>query len=99
VLAIHALTVGAIGSLTLAMMSRSALGHTGRRLEAGTGLTAAFVLVNVAAVVRVFAPMVWPQAYLDILLLSAGFWSAAFLLFVAGFWPVLTRPRIDALPG
>ncbi|HYW02803.1 MAG TPA: NnrS family protein [Gammaproteobacteria bacterium] len=99
VLAIHALTVGAIGSLTMAMMSRSALGHTGRRLEAGTGLTAAFVLVNVAAVVRVFAPMIWPGAYLDVLLLSAGFWSAAFLLFLGGFWPVLTRPRIDGLPG
>lgn len=99
VLAIHALTVGAIGSLTLAMMSRSALGHTGRRLEAGVGLTAAFVLVNLAAVVRVFAPMLWPQAYLDILLLSGGFWSAAFLVFLAGFWPVLTRPRIDGLPG
>lgn len=95
VLAIHALTVGAIGSLTLAMMSRSALGHTGRPLEAGSGLVAAYVLVNLAAVLRVFVPMLMPQRYLEILLVSGGLWSAAFLLFGLGFWPVLTRPRLD----
>lgn len=98
-LAVHALTVGAIGSLTLAMMTRSALGHTGRPLVAGPGTVAAYVLVNAAALVRVFGPIGWPGLYMPELMVSGLLWSLAFAAFVVTFWPVLTRPRIDGHPG
>jgi uncharacterized protein involved in response to NO len=98
-LATHALTVGAIGGLTLGMMTRTALGHTGRPLEAGRGTLAAYALIQLAALVRVFVPMLAPERYLDALLVSGALWSLAFAVFVAVYWPVLTRPRIDGKPG
>lgn len=97
--AVHALTVGAIGSLTLGMMTRSALGHTGRALRAPPATAVAYGLVNAAALVRVFLPLAAPGWYLDALLVSGLAWSAAFALFVIGYWPVLSRPRLDGRPG
>jgi uncharacterized protein involved in response to NO len=98
-LATHALTVGAIGGLTLGMMTRTARGHTGRPLEAGRGELSAYVLIQLAALVRVFVPLFAPQLYLDALLVSGALWSLAFVVFVVAYWPVLTRPRIDGRPG
>ena len=57
----------AVGGLTLGMMTRTARAHTGRPLAAGRGELAAFVLVQLAAVVRVFLPMLAPELYLDAL--------------------------------
>ena len=59
---LHALGIGAMGGLMLGMMTRSALGHTGRPLAAGTVETAAYVLVHLAAAVRVFVPLAEPGA-------------------------------------
>lgn len=98
-LATHALTVGAIGGLTLGMMTRTARGHSGRPLEAGRGELAAFVLVQLAALVRVFLPMLAPELYLDALIVSGALWSLAFVLFVVVYWPILTRARADGRPG
>jgi uncharacterized protein involved in response to NO len=98
-LATHALTVGAIGGMTLGMMTRTARGHTGRALEAGGGETAAYVLIQLAALVRVFGPMFLPALYLDAIIVSGALWSLAFLVFVVVYWPVLTRPRVDGRPG
>jgi uncharacterized protein involved in response to NO len=79
--AIHALTAGAIGSMTLAVMSRATLGHSGRALHAGAGLTAAYLLVTFAALGRVTAPLA--GAYETPLLgLAALAWIAAFALFL-----------------
>lgn len=97
--AIHALTVGALGSLTLGMMSRSALGHTGRTLKADGWLAAAFVAVNLAAVIRALAPVLLPEAYLTELTVSAGLWSLAYGIFFLRFVPILIRPRADGRPG
>jgi uncharacterized protein involved in response to NO len=55
--AVHALTVGALGGLTLGMMARVALGHTGRPIQARPVMIAAFVLINLAAVIRVILPL------------------------------------------
>ena len=96
---VHALTVGAIGSLTLGMMARSALGHTGRRIAAGPAIAGAFIAINLAALLRAFGPLVWPDAYDLMLLLSGAAWTLAFGLFVIVFLPILTRPRIDCRPG
>ncbi len=90
--ALHALTVGAVGTMTLAVMARASLGHTGQALTAGRGCTAVFVLVGVAAVLRLLAPMV-PGDYQVMLDLSGTTWAGAFLLFVVLFARLLATPR------
>lgn len=97
--AIHALTTGAIGGLTLGMMTRTARGHTARPLVADGWERMCFLLIQVAAVVRVFGGMVSSALYLPSLQLSAVLWSAAFGLYAVRYWPVLSRPRLDGKPG
>lgn len=98
-LATHALTVGAIGGLTLGMMTRTARGHTGRPLRAGAAEIAAYALVQLAAVARVLVPLAVPSLYLGAIGLSALLWFLAFALFAAAYWPILTRARADGAPG
>ncbi len=90
--AIHALTVGAIGSLTLGVMSRAALGHTGRELKVSTAIVIAYLLVSLATVIRIAGPA---QLYEESMLISGAAWIAAFLIFAVTYWPILTRPRIS----
>ena len=98
-LAAHALTVGAIGGLTLGMMTRTARGHTARPLTAGRAEIAAYLLVQGATIARVLLPLALPSAYAAAIALSAVLWSAAFSVFVIAFLPILTRPRLDGQPG
>lgn len=95
----HALTVGGIGLLTLAMMTRSARGHTARPLQADRADVAAYGLVATAAVLRVAVPLAWPQGTAAAALLSALAWSAGWLVFVLRYGPWLMRPRLDGRPG
>ena len=97
--ATHALTVGAIGGLTLGMMTRTARGHTGRPLIADGFELTVFLLIQVAAVVRVFGGIASPGLYMVSVQLSALLWAAAFGLYAVRYWPVLTRPRRDGKPG
>lgn len=92
--AIHALTVGAVGSMTIGVMSRAALGHTGRELKVPRTVVLAYAMINLAAFVRVAGPILTPDAYTDSIVLSGAMWSTAFLLFALIYWPILTRPRI-----
>ncbi len=98
-LATHALTVGAIGGLTLGMMTRTARGHTARPLQAGAPEVAAYSLVMAAAVVRVLVPLAVPGEYVHCVVASALLWSAAFAIFAATYLPILSRPRLDGQPG
>ena len=98
-LATHALTVGVIGGLTLGMMTRTSRGHTARPLKVGPWESAAYVLVHLAAALRVFAPLIVPQFYTFWVLASGVLWSAAFAIFTAVYIPILTRPRLDGQPG
>ena len=98
-IATHALTVGAIGGLTLGMMTRVARGHTGRLLVAGTPEVLAYGLVQSAALARVLVPLLAPEWYLPGIVASGLLWSAAFAVFTVAFWPVLVRPRIDGRSG
>ena len=98
-LATHALTIGAIGGLTLGMMTRTSRGHTARPLAVGRWEVAAYVLVHAAALVRVAAPMLLPHAYAAFVLASGVLWSAAFAIFTVVYVPILTRPRLDGEPG
>ncbi|HEX9185002.1 MAG TPA: NnrS family protein [Burkholderiales bacterium] len=98
-LATHALTVGAIGGLTLGMMTRTARGHTARPLVAGAAETAAYALVQLAAIARVLVPLAFPGLYLAATLASALLWFAAFATFTVAYVPILSRPRLDGQPG
>lgn len=98
-LATHALTVGAIGTLTLGMMARVSLGHTGRMLVASPSMAVAFVAINLAAVARVFVPMVAPEWYFGALVATGTLWSAAFVTFLIVHTPMMVSPRVDGRPG
>jgi uncharacterized protein involved in response to NO len=99
--ALHALTVGAIGTMTLGVMTRASLGHTGRPLAAGPGTQAIFVLVTIAALLRVLSPLAGAQMMLTLWAAGAA-WTAAFGLFAILYGArVLARPRVaghDAKP-
>jgi uncharacterized protein involved in response to NO len=98
-LAIHALTIGAIGGLTMGMMIRTARGHTGRPLKADGYEITCFVLMIAAAVVRVFWPIIQPQYYLHSVECSGLLWFMAFVLYLVRHWPILTGPRLGGQPG
>ncbi|MES9971505.1 MAG: NnrS family protein [Candidatus Thiodiazotropha sp.] len=98
-LATHALTVGAIGVFTLGMMARVALGHTGRDMEPKPSIVTAFILFNVAALIRVGLPVTGLVSYQACITLAGALWSLGYLLFVITYLPILLRPRIDGRPG
>ena len=97
--ALHAFTVGVVGTLALGVMSRASLGHTGRPLTLAPAIPWAYGLVSLAALVRILGPTLFPQTSGALLLLSGGLWTLAFLLFVAVYLPILTRPRGDGGEG
>lgn len=90
----HALTIGAIGSMTLGVMSRAALGHTGRELKVAPSITAAYLLVSAAAFARIIGPALLPTYVPQALAMSAILWIAAFGLFTVVYSPILIRPRV-----
>ena len=92
-------TVGAITSLMIAMMTRSALGHSGRPLVAGPAEIAVFVLLQLSAIVRVLAAPIMPGAYREAMIVAGVLWTLAFVVFLMRYWPILTQPRIDGRPG
>jgi uncharacterized protein involved in response to NO len=91
--ALHALTVGAIGTMTLAVMTRASLGHTGRPLAAGPRTQAIYVLATLAALLRLLSPL-GGQHYLFLLALAGAAWSGAFGLFIVAYGPALAAPRV-----
>ncbi len=95
----HAFTVGGIGGITLGMMARVTLGHTGRMMKLPSGMMTAFVLINVAAIVRVILPMIFSHQYPLLLQIAGGLWILAFALFVAIYTPMWLRVRVDGRPG
>lgn len=95
----HALTVGCLLSITLGMMARVSLGHTGRPLKLSGIITAAFVLLQLAALIRVFAVLIWPSHYLLWMQLSGWMIVASFAAFVLVYTPILVKPRPDGHDG
>jgi uncharacterized protein involved in response to NO len=86
--ALHALTAGAVGTMTLAVMTRATLGHTGQPLVAGPGTIVAYAWVIVAAVLRVAAGGL--PDHVEALFLASGImWIAGFGLFVVIYAPLL----------
>lgn len=95
---VHAAGTGAIGALILGVMSRVALGHTGRPLQLPPGMTAAFVLVLVAGLIRVATAVGLLPWRLGVAT-AAALWIAAYLIFLIRYWSVLSSPRLDGKPG
>ena len=95
----HALTVGVFGTMILAVMTRVALGHTGRPLAVSRVTTAGYLLLTAGVLLRVFGGSVLPAYYLPLLLATAALWVAAFVLFLIVYTPILIGPRADGKPG
>lgn len=90
---LHALGGGAIGVMTLSVMIRATLGHTGRELTAGAAVSAILLLIHLSALVRVISP--WLEGmYGFALMASGGIWTAAFAMFLWLFTLPLVRPRL-----
>jgi uncharacterized protein involved in response to NO len=99
-LALHAFAVGGIGMMTLGMMTRVALGHTGRNVFAPPPvLKLVFGLLLAAALVRVLLPLLAEAHYVVWIGLSQWLWIGAFLVYFLVYFPILTRPRIDGQDG
>jgi uncharacterized protein involved in response to NO len=96
---LHALTIGVAASMILAVMTRAALGHTGRPLVPARPIAVAYGLLSCAALVRVFGPALLPGRYLWSVLSAGSLWAIAFLLFLVVYTPILVRPRVDSRPG
>ena len=96
---LHALGAGAAGLMILAVMTRAALGHTGRPLQVRGSIAAAYGLLALSVIVRAFGPLIAPLDYAAIVVAAAILWIAAFLLFLAVYTPILLRPRVDGRRG
>lgn len=95
--AIHALSAGAMASMTLAVMTRATLGHTGRQLRADRWTKAIYVLVTAGAALRFAAPML-PVDYTIAIAVAGSLWCAAFVAFVIAYGPKLVGARPDGRP-
>ncbi len=97
--AFHALTIGAMGTMALGIMTRASLGHSGRPFILAKPIPAAYLLVSLAALARVAGPAAAPSAYQTFVMVAGLFWAAAFAIFTIVYWPILTQPRADGKPG
>jgi uncharacterized protein involved in response to NO len=92
--AVHALTTGAVGVMTLAVMTRASLGHTGRPRHAGPITVFIYMLVTLGAILRIFGPTTdFPTTLM--LWLAAVAWSGAYVLFAIIYGPFLLYPSLD----
>ena len=81
-------------------MARVSLGHSGRSIHVPpSNLTYALALLISRVIFMVFFPLLWPEEYLTWISLAQVFWILAFCIFLLIYYPILTRPRIDGLPG
>lgn len=100
ILAIHCWAIGGIGVITLAMMARVSLGHTGRNIhQPPRSVVWIFGLVIFATLSRVLLPIIFPELYRLSVMLAASGWIVAFTLFTIIYWPILSKPRINGSPG
>ena len=90
--ALHALTMGAVSFMVLAVTTRVALGHTGRPLQAARLTVLAYWLLMLAVLVRVLGPLSG-KAYMMMIDISATAWILSFAIFTWVYWPILSRPK------
>jgi len=100
ILTLHIFTIGGIGLMTLSMMSRVSLGHTGRGVRKPSrwiGFALAGLVISV--LLRTILPMVTSQFYMSWVLVAAILWILNFAVFVVIFTPILLKPRADGAFG
>lgn len=95
---IHTLGVGAMGLMILAMISRVSLGHTGRPLAPKRIMTVAFLAVFGAFLMRSFGVYLIP-GYSQVVIAAICLWLVGYGCYLAVYWPILSRPRLDGRPG
>lgn len=99
-LALHAFAVGGVGVMSLGMMARVSLGHSGRGIQNPSKMIAyAFAILLAGAFFRVIVPLFNTHYYTLWIGLSQGLWMIAFLIFSTTYFPILSKPRIDGKPG
>lgn len=98
IVALHLLGVGGVGGMTLAIMSRATLGHTGRALVAPRPVALAYALIPLAAVARCLGAEI-PALATPAVLAAGALWLAAFGLFTTALWPVFWGPRAKRSPA
>ena len=99
-LALHILTIGCLGIITVGMMTRVSYGHSGRNLhQPSKVLTPVFMLLVLAVTIRSILPMLGLVSHFNGMLISGGLWALAFLLLTIRYLPVWFKPRIDGQPG
>ncbi|WP_076420207.1 NnrS family protein [Colwellia sp. UCD-KL20] len=95
----HLITIGGIGGLIIAMITRVSLGHTGRQLIAPKTIPLAYFLIIVATIIRVFAPWIWPERTTVFIDISGFLWILSFTLFIYHYMPMLLSARADNKSG
>lgn len=96
---LHALTIGVLATMIMAVMTRASLGHTGRALVADPAMVLGYLLLLAAGLVRVFGLGVLGLPYPFVIVISACCWTAAFGIFLAVYAPILWSARADGKPG
>jgi uncharacterized protein involved in response to NO len=100
ILTLHIFTIGGIGLMTLGMMSRVALGHTGRDIrQPSRWVGKAFAAIVISVVFRALVPMFTMQYYPSWVMIAATFWIIGFATFVVIYMPILLKVRIDGAYG
>lgn len=99
-LALHAVSVSGIGLMTLAMMARVSLGHTGRNIhQPPNSVYAVFLLMILAWILRVVMPLIAIEQYMTWILLAQICWIASFIILIIQYTNIWIRPRTDGLFG
>ena len=100
ILTLHIFTIGGIGLMTLSMMSRVALGHTGRDIRKPSHwIGIAFTGIVASVLFRALVPMFITQFYMSWVLVAAILWILSFAIFVVIYTPILLKPRADGAFG
>lgn len=99
-LGLHGLAIFGVGLMTLAMMARVSLGHTGRNIHRPPApVSTMFMLIVLCGIFRVVLPIFFNDDYMVLILLSQVLWVGAFGLFCASYAGILSSPRTDGLFG
>ena len=97
--ALHVFGIGATGGLIIAMITRTALGHTGRLLIAGPGERACYVGIQVALMIWLLANSKHGTLFYPLMVVAGFCWIGVFITYIAKYLPILTQSRADGKPG
>ncbi len=94
--ALHVIGIGGVGGMTLAVMSRAALGHSGRPLVAPRAVAISYGVLAFVAFARWAVGLLVPESYTPLMAALSLTWAVVFGLYTLCLWPALTQPRVDA---